>query len=563
MFRKKWIYILIIILNILLLFLFLPVLMHEEEYVYLSLSLSQDGLGDVSIVQMDRELKTDSEVGQDAIFSTDLQSDFWGNGKYFFLPESVDLSNVIIIISSDEQNESKISFDGVEVERNEKVNIGLLEEGLHVITVNGMETYFEILKGSKIPTVLIETTEGMEFIFENKDNVTTGGIKILDSEGNIQYEGSLDKLSGRGNSTWSGKKKSFGIKLEEAEQLLGMTPGKSWVLQGGGFDVTTIRNKIFLDMANKCELDNAIESEWVNLYIDNRYYGCYLLTEKITIANGRLEIGNLEEETEKINERPLNEYAPFYYSETISQKGYLIPNNPENIEGGYLLEVEIYPDRYNEEGSGFTTQRGISVVIKDPEYATEEQVQYISAYVQEFEDALYSENGYNFQEKSIKDYIDMESFSTRYIIDEFSKNVDAGYSSYFMYKPSNESKLYAGPVWDYDTALGNNNGWGDTEILKNPEGLYVNTSLWSLQFWKNDEFKIATKEIYQISFQEYLKYMSEMKMDQYVHTIYDSLVMNSVFYQDDNLDEEIDFLLDYVAQREKYFDKVFLEELSR
>lgn len=563
MFRKKTKYISIIILNILFLCLILFAQKEEEEYVFLNIFLSQEGFVNANIKQMNNVMNFDSQTEQEPIFLINLQNEFSGNGNYFFLPKSADLSNVIINVLSDVKRDSKILFDDVELNIDENIKFGLLEEGLHCISVDEIETNFYICKGSDIPVVMIETTEGMEYIHMSKDNETTAEIKILDSNGNVEYKGNLEKFGGRGNSTWSGKKKSYGIKLEDKEQLLEMTPGKSWVLQGGGYDITTIRNQIFLDMAKECELENAIDSEWVDLYIDNKYYGCYLLTEKITIASGRLEIGNLEKETEKINDSPLIEYDSFFYDDELKQKGYLIPNNPTCIEGGYLLEVEIYPDRYYEEGSGFITKRGVSIVVKDPEYCSEEQIQYISTYVQEFEDALYSENGYNFQGKSFTEYIDMNSFATRYIIDEFSKNIDAGYSSYFMYKPSNESKLYAGPVWDYDTALGNNNGWGITEILKDPEGLYVNTSLWSSQLWLMDEFRVHLETIYQNSFQEYLNYLSEVEMYRYVFRIYDSLLMNSMYYQDENLDEEIAFLINYVEKREDYFEEMFLEELSK
>ena len=73
--------------------------------------------------------------------------------------------------------------------------------------------------------------------------------------------------------------------------------------------------------------------------------------------------------------------------------------------------------------------------------------------------------------KTLEEYIDLESWAKKYLVEEIVKNFDGGISSQYFYKDSDakgEPLLYAGPVWDYDGALGN----GDWSVRK-PEGMLI------------------------------------------------------------------------------------------
>lgn len=109
--------------------------------------------------------------------------------------------------------------------------------------------------------------------------------------------------------------------------------------------------------------------------------------------------------------------------------------------------------------------------MKSPEYASEAQVKYISGYWQEMEDALYSETGYNDLDKHYTDYIDIVSWAKQYLIQEWTSNWDAGLTSNYFYKDV-DGKLFAGPVWDFDSALGNYEGRDGTN-LKDPTNLHA------------------------------------------------------------------------------------------
>ena len=89
-----------------------------------------------------------------------------------------------------------------------------------------------------------------------------------------------------------------------------------------------------------------------------------------------------------------------------------IPNDPVDITGGYLLELE-FASRYNDEISGFVSNHGQWVVVKSPEYASEAEVRYIAGLYNEAEEALYSETGYNSIGKHYTDYFELYGISTK------------------------------------------------------------------------------------------------------------------------------------------------------
>ena len=220
---------------------------------------------------------------------------------------------------------------------------------------------------------------------------------------------------------------------------------------------TLIRNKVAYDLATDAGLPYSSRSEFADLYCNGEYMGNYQICEKVQIGENRIEIEDLEKATEKVNEQELEEYPAFGPKggyKAGNRKGVKIPADPENISGGYLLELD-YADRYKEEPSGFVTDRERPVVIKEPEYATRGQVNYIADYFQEFEDAVFSSDGRcPATGKGFWEYVDLKSLAKKYVLEEFVKNIDADRTSQFYYKPA-DSIAFCGPVWDYDNSFDN------------------------------------------------------------------------------------------------------------
>jgi len=155
------------------------------------------------------------------------------------------------------------------------------------------------------------------------------------------------------------------------------------------------------------------------------------------------------------------------------------------------MELEL-GSRYPNEASGFVTKRSQPVILKSPEYASQAQIEYISGYWQEMEDALYSDTGYNSLGKHYSEYIDTLSYARQYLIEEWSGDWDAGITSNYFYKDAN-GKICAGPIWDFDSAA-NNVRAGHT--ISDPMQWNAKTrTLWYNALMGNDTVK-ATPNIY-------------------------------------------------------------------
>lgn len=291
--------------------------------------------------------------------------------------------------------------------------------------------------------------------------------------------------------------------------------------------------------------------------MDGVYQGMYLLTDKIDISSDMLNIGNLDKETRELNSLPVEDYSDYtIVSEgEISLRGWNLEAEPSDISGGYLLEME-YAQRYAAEPSIFKTKKEQYVVIKSPQYASVNEATYISEYVQEFEDALYAEGGVNEKGKSWLDYIDLDSFAKRYVLDEISKNIDAGYASTYFYKPQYDEKLYAGPVWDYDLSLANAGGWGEAEMLNDPEGLYINKRErgWYAPLYEKPEFYQKVREVYSGEFSGYLDALLDVEIDRYEEYISASAQMDNACWCKDDWEEEIRRLKEFLQIRKEFLD---------
>ncbi|MEG0455180.1 MAG: CotH kinase family protein, partial [Bacteroides sp.] len=289
----------------------------------------------------------------------------------------------------------------------------------------------------------------------------TGNMILLDEDFNMRYTGSLSQIKGRGNSTWAfTDKKSYQIKLEKKESLIypGMKKEKSktWLLLANPFDPTLIRNDLTYSFAKELGLSGSPDSVPVDLYYDGEYRGSYLLCEKISVGSGRVEIDDLEGDIEEANpgiddfdDLPTSIGTNKYGNEIKWVEGLV---DPVDSSGGYLFELD--DAYYGLEKSYFVTGDGTAFVSKSPEYLSRSQVEYISGFVEEIIRCI-KNGGVNRETgKGLFDYIDKDSFTKYFFVQDWSKNADSFISSTFFYKPAGEDKLYAGPVWDCDASFG-------------------------------------------------------------------------------------------------------------
>lgn len=518
-------------------------LSYKKDAAYLNITVENEEVTEVSFSQKTARIS--------------WQRDIADQTNYLFLPAFADLSGVRIRTDG----AAEITLDGKRVTNRQSLLLQDFQPGSHEIRVGEKSVPFVVMQSENLDAILIDLAEPLSFVQENPENSSSGRMEIYTEEGESFYQGKIERMRMHGNSALLMGKKSFSLRLSEKSILLGDDRSKKYLLISNAFDGSFLRNKLFYDMADAVGLNYSVDSKWVDLYVGGIYQGMYLLTDKIDISSGMLDIGNLEKQNKKVNPRPVEEYSNYTIlagEETVLQ-GWNLERNPSDISGGYLLEID-YEHRYVGEPSKFKTEKEEYIVIKNPAFASAGQAVYIYDFVQAFEDALYAEDGINETGESWQDYIDLDSFAKRYVLDEISKNIDAGASSTFFYKPQRDDTLYAGPVWDYDLALANAKDWGDKEVLNDPAGFYANRSSWSAELYEKKEFYEEVKKVYEEDFEDYLNMLLDEGITEYADYIAASAKMDNACYSNEGWEEEVDFVAEFLGKRKTFLDENWLNK---
>lgn len=391
-------------------------------------------------------------------------------------------------------------------------------------------------QGSALPSFYISLpTEQLDSIFNDRDKEVPAQALLISTENDTLFDDYLEHIETRGNTSFiAGPKKSFTIKLPKKQSWLGLDKSQHFVLLANAFDESHLRNAIAFDLAHNVGLP-APQYTYLSLYINEEYKGLYQMTNKIEVNKHTLNLTNLDKLNKQANPRPLKEYAHFRDSSDIQilqRKGVLLENNPEDISGGYLLDISGSNWVYHKSISGFASEAGELIRIRSPKYASPEEVNYIATYYNQMESAIISNDGYNQKtNKHYSEYIDIESFALVYLVNELLLNQDGGLSSLYLYKDSDsiDSKLHAGPIWDFDRSIGNTTG-SDLELIM-PNELFVNVkhgktkephSLGIFYYlWKHDDFQEVVKKLYYKSISPSChKYMESGSIDSLVDYLF-------------------------------------------
>lgn len=422
---------------------------------------------------------------------------------YLFLPANADLSALTLHF----KGTKKLLIDGKPVSSGAAAALPSVGESVRLATDHGKFT-LHVMRSENLPAVFINTSSGsLDSIHHRKDQEEPGSMLMVAADGSVLYNGRLTQIKGRGNWTFSQVKKPYQIKLAVPTDLCGLGKAKTWILLANHYDNSLLRNKISLALADAAGLAFTSKTQAVDLYLNNEYRGSYLLCEKIQIGDSRVEIRDLEKATEKLNAEELSDYRAFrkQYGKG-SGKGRMIPNEPADVSGGYLLELE-YQDRYLLEPSGVVTTRGQCVIIKEPAHAGPRQVDYVYELVQGFENAIFSPDGIDpVSKKHYSEFVNLESLAKKYLVEEITKNYDGNRSSLFFYKPadSQSTLAFCGPAWDYDIALGNY-ATSRNQMMVNPQFFVTNVDRGEPYYWfpalfKQMDFRAAVVKAFREDF---------------------------------------------------------------
>ena len=218
------------------------------------------------------------------------------------------------------------------------------------------------------------------------------------------------------------------------------------------------------------------DSRYVELFLNDRYQGAYLMTESVKIDGDRVDVDK--------------------------KQGMIMETDGKTVEDSKL---------------GFTSSKGIVWAFKDPdkyEPSDPEQVSdakktAIKDRINAFESKLYSAT----TREQYVDFLDVDKAIDFYFIREFTKERDGDMyrSNYVSWDPSfgseslSDNKLHFGPAWDFDRSAGIT---GETDAVHvyvdSPQGFYLRgtgthsehptyRTHWFVQLFKSASFKNAAE----------------------------------------------------------------------
>lgn len=220
------------------------------------------------------------------------------NEKYYlFLPQSFKNNpNVVWVVGE----EVDILLDGNVVDSGDSLTF---REEYEIIFADGAKYELEIMYSGSVASLFLNLESGdLDYIHENKENEEKADYILLDENGKLNNYGLIESFSCRGNASFTDtEKKSYRLKLKESQYLLGLGEDRDWILLANAFDETLSKNMIVNTISHRLNMNYVPDMDYVDVYANGEYLGNYLLSEKIEIDNDRVNIRDLEKETQKLN----------------------------------------------------------------------------------------------------------------------------------------------------------------------------------------------------------------------------------------------------------------------
>ena len=326
------------------------------------------------------------------------------------------------LATSFETNGAKVTVGSTEQKSGVTVNDFPKAVAYRIYTPAGQFREFKVTvrnhSYSGLP-LLVLSTEGAAPV-SSKETWIQGTMRIDRQENDCdEFSGQIE-IKGRGNNSWAKDKKPYAIKLAEKQPVMGMNKHKRWALLANASDKTLLRNRVAFEIAKHATaLDWTPDSRYVDVILNGRFLGNYLLTEQIKIDKNRVALAEMDPAA----------------------------TSGDAITGGYLLELDRYFDEVNKFRSAFAD---LPVNFKEPdeEGLNSAQFNYMKDYFNAVEALLYAPDFPAAGEYA--ELLDTDSFIDWWIVQELTHNQDTRLPGSCYMNKDRLGKLKAGPVWDFD-----------------------------------------------------------------------------------------------------------------
>lgn len=361
------------------------------------------------------------------------------------------------------------------------------------------------------------TTDGGAPI-NSKDNYVNGMIKIDGKKIYDNYSGII-KIKGRGNSTWGMPKKPYKFKLDASASILGLAPGKSWILLANYIDGSLMCNAVAMKAGQLLRMPFTNHMIPVDVTVNGVYQGSYMLTEDKEVKENRIDIGKngvlLEMDTNF-------DQAPWQFKSPV-----------------YQLPVMIdYPKL-----------KDMTQDDANPVY------QKIKSDFENLEALLGAES---FPDNGYRDIFDANSFVNYMIVYILCDNRELNHpKSTYLHQLQGEKKYRMGIIWDFDWAFGYE---GTFQHFVTPDvSIFTGINSFGTQFFQRIMQDPQIRSLFKTKWatfkiQDYPKLVNYIT--EYADIIKESMAEDYKIWQkgSGNAETEKQNLLNWLQQRISYID---------
>lgn len=443
-----------------------------------------------------------------------------GDGNcYVFLPSYAQLDRVTVTAGKGQS----FSLDGIEL--TPSMHCGSFQlETPYAFAADGEQLGNLWLRRSEnVAAMYIDTVSGnMEEVHHYTYSYPEefAGARVYTAEGKLDHLEDYAVIKGRGYTSWAIDKKSYTLSLGKSTGLLNMGRSEKWTLTANGYDPTHLRNRTVYSFAEQI----APRSGWVpectytELYLNGEYEGLYLLCQKLDAGPDHMNLP-----------------AEDYYFELSS------PGRRD------ASSVMFY----------FCTYK--TADIRYPKDCTQEQFDFLETKVKELHEVLISE-----EETPWQNYIDLDSWARKYLLEEAFRNIDGGNASSYFHYDMSEGKFYMGHCWDYDRVLAGL----DREEWNIPNSMVANRDWkkdvsWFSALYRKEAFLNAVKELYEKEYRPLLLEYAQDTISELSQEIRGNIASEylrwPVLYEEVEWETEVALLSDFLQKRIDFLDALWLK----
>ncbi len=310
----------------------------------------------------------------------------------------------------------------------------------------------DVVPPSGLPVLWLDTTEAAAI--DSRERYVPGRIR-LDVAGCTDPFDRVcrplpttgTRVRGRGNTTWDYAKKPYRLRLDEPADILGMGMDRDWVLLADYIDPTGLRNALAFELGRRLGLPATPQARHVNLVVNGRHAGLYLLTE------------HTETGPDRVVTDPLT---------------------------GFLAEFDDYPQPGEEIFSTAVLDLPLKIRAPDLESLTgaarSAAVERVRGAFERLERTVSSPEGPG-------DYatqIDVPRLVDWFLVHEITHNYEPLHPKSCFFHRGADGRIVAGPLWDFDYAY-------DYEAPAD-EVLGLREALWFPHLFRDPAFRAAVKE---------------------------------------------------------------------